>query len=108
MPKYVSYREMLQNIFLFMVAGFDTTATVLCYSTYVLATQPEVQKKLQAEIDEHWQENEKEPNYDVITNIPYIDLFIREVLRLYSFSGRVRMRKANETTVICGHQIEKG
>ncbi|CAF2764884.1 unnamed protein product [Rotaria sp. Silwood2] len=71
-----------------MVAGFATTATMLAFSTYILSTEAEVHKKLQAEIDEHWQDNKKELNYDVIANMSYMDLFLREVLRMYSFSGR--------------------
>ncbi|CAF3349074.1 unnamed protein product [Rotaria socialis] len=89
-----------------MIAGFDTTATGLVFSTYVLATEPEVQKKLQQEIDENWQENESD--YDSITNMTYMHLVVREVFRLYSFAGKVRIRECNEKTIVCGHQIEKG
>ncbi|CAF3835934.1 unnamed protein product [Rotaria sordida] len=108
MSKHLHYTEVLMNVFLFMVAGFGTTATMLAFCTYILATEAEVHKKLQAEIDEHWQDNRKELNYDVIANMPYIDMFLREILRMYSFLGRVRIRECNETTVVCGHLIEKG
>jgi cytochrome P450 family 13 len=108
MSKHLHYTEVLMNVFLFMVAGYETIASILAYSTYVLATEAEVQKKLQAEIDEHWQENEKELDYDLITDMTYMDLFLREVLRLYTFSGKVRVRESNESTIVCGHQIEKG
>ncbi|CAF4672883.1 unnamed protein product [Rotaria socialis] len=106
--KHLHYSEVLSNVVLFMVAGYESTATALAFSTYVLATEPEVQKKLQQEIDENWQENAKEPDYDVLTNMAYMDLFIREVLRLYALSGRARTRRCNETTNVCGHQVEKG
>ncbi|CAF4781921.1 unnamed protein product [Rotaria sp. Silwood1] len=89
MSKHLHYTEVLMNIFLFMVAGFETTAAMLAFSTYILATEAEVHKKLQAEIDEHWQDNIKELNYDVIANMSYMDLFLREVLRMHSFSGRI-------------------
>ncbi|CAF3990003.1 unnamed protein product [Rotaria sordida] len=88
MSKHLHYTEVLMNVFLFMVAGFGTTATMLAFCTYILATEAEVHKKLQAEIDEHWQDNRKELNYDVIANMPYIDMFLREILRMYSFLGR--------------------
>ncbi|CAF2085859.1 unnamed protein product [Rotaria magnacalcarata] len=51
--KHLHYSEVLSNVFLFMVAGFESTATALAFSTYVLATEPDVQKKLQQEIDEN-------------------------------------------------------
>jgi len=31
--------EVIANVVLFMVAGYETTSTALAYSTYVLATQ---------------------------------------------------------------------
>ncbi len=44
---------MVSNVFLFMIAGYETTSTALAYSTYVLATKPEIQDKLVEEIDQH-------------------------------------------------------
>ncbi|CAF4337908.1 unnamed protein product [Rotaria sp. Silwood2] len=108
MSKHLHYTEVLMNVCLFMVAGYETTATMLAYSTYILAIESEIHKKLQAEIDQHWQESEKELDYDVIVDMAYMDLFLHEVLQMYTFSGKVRIRVANETTIVCSHQIEKG
>ncbi|CAF5125098.1 unnamed protein product, partial [Rotaria sp. Silwood1] len=36
-----------------MVAGYETTSTALAYSTYVLATRPEIQDKLIEEINDN-------------------------------------------------------
>ena len=44
--------EVISNIFVFMAAGYETTSTALAYCTYVIATHPDVQDKLQAEIDQ--------------------------------------------------------
>lgn len=96
------------NIFLFMVAGYATTAVQMAYSTYILAKHRDVQQKLQAEIDQHWPTDGKEPDYEVIAEMPYLDIFLREVLRMYTFSSRVRNRVCNTTTNVCGHQIDKG
>jgi len=96
------------NIFLFMVAGYESTASVLGYCTYILATEDDVQRKLQAEIDNYWKENEKDIDYDLIADMTYMNLFFREVLRLYPSSGKVINRESNATTIVCGHQIEKG
>ena len=59
-----------------MAAGYETTATALACSTYVLATHPEIQEKLQAEIDQlpltidHTSDDDDEmkkyPDYDVV------------------------------------------
>lgn len=79
----------------------------LAYSTYELAKHPDIQAKLQAEIDEHWRD-EQEIDYDVINDLAYLDIFIREVLRLYSTTHRVFSRECSQSTVICGRNIEKG
>ena len=39
-----------------LLAGYETTANTLTYTTYLLATHPDVQEKLQAEIDQYFEE----------------------------------------------------
>ncbi len=40
--------------FVFLAAGYETTATTLSYISYYLALYPDVQSKLQEEIDEYF------------------------------------------------------
>ena len=41
----------------FMLAGYETTSTALAFTTYLLATHPEVQERLANEIHEYFEEN---------------------------------------------------
>ena len=41
----------------FVLAGHETTAGVLSFTSYLLALHPDVQEKLQAEIDEYYKTN---------------------------------------------------
>ncbi len=95
------------NSVTFLNAGFETTSLNLGYSTYQLAKHPQIQKKLQEEIDQHWQE-EKEIDYDIINDMEYLDMFIREVLRMHTNTHRIFNRECSQSTIICGHHIEKG
>lgn len=107
MSKKLHYKEVLRNAGLFLNAGFETTSLNLAYSTYELAKHPMIQTKLQTEIDEHWKD-EEEMDYDIINDLNYLDMFVREVLRMYAVSHRVFSRECSQSTIICGHPIEKG
>ena len=96
------------NLLLFMVAGTESTAGVLAYSTYALATNPDIQSKLQSEIDEHWKEGDDQMDYEVVAEMTYMDYFVREVLRMYRLSGQNSTRQCNKTTTVCGHVIDEG
>ena len=51
----------------FYPSGYDTTASALAYLGYYLARKPEVQERLQQEIDAAFAANEgKMPGYNVI------------------------------------------
>ena len=81
---------------------------MLAYATSVLATKPDIQNKLQMEIDENWNEDAEDLDYDKVANLTYMDLFIREVLRMYGISSQATTRESNMATTVCGHQIDKG
>jgi cytochrome P450 family 13 len=109
MSKTLNADETISNIFLFMVAGYETTSTALAYSTYVLATQPEIQNRLVEEIDQNnWDNNNEEDAYEQAANLSYLDLFVHEVLRMYPITVKAMSRECNATTTVCGHIIEEG
>ena len=91
-----------------MVAGYETTSTALASCTYILATKPDIQDKRQREIDEQEWNDDNQVNYDIIMNMNYMDLFVREVLRMYPITFRALTRECNTTTTVCGHIIEEG
>ena len=109
MSRHLHHTEVVMNVFLFMIAGFETTSAVLAYSTYVLATHSDIQTKLRTEINESWkEEDDDELNYEIISDMTYMDYFVREVLRMYRISGQNSTRLCDATTTVCNHQIDKG
>ncbi|CAF4117266.1 unnamed protein product, partial [Rotaria sordida] len=74
----LTYDEIIGNIFLFLVAGTETTSTTLAFCTYVLATHPDVQQKLQDEIDANVDDSAQLPTYEIVDNLEYLDMFIKE------------------------------
>jgi cytochrome P450 len=73
-----------------------------------LASQPEIQEKLRAEIDEQiWNEN-NEISYDDVMNMKYMNLFVNEVLRMYPITVTGVARECSAPITICGHRIDEG
>ena len=98
-----------------MAAGYETTSTALAFATYELATHPEILEKLQAEIDQlplsnddSDEEAKRYPDYDIVAQMPYMDMFVSEVLRMHPIANGAVQRCAAADTTIQGYSIEKG
>jgi len=68
----VRIRDETLNI---LLAGRDTTASLLSNLWFMLAKEPEVYKKLQAEVDEL---NGEQPSYESLRNMKYIKYTVQE------------------------------
>ncbi|CAF4609377.1 unnamed protein product, partial [Didymodactylos carnosus] len=107
--RLLTYNEVKSNVFLFMVAGYETTSSALAYCTYVLANHFDIQRKLQEEIDQYIGESEQQsPDYDIVNRMGYMDLFIKEVLRMYPVAVATHTRRCINETNVCGYKIMKG
>ncbi|XP_066944032.1 cytochrome P450 3A29-like [Macrobrachium rosenbergii] len=74
--------EVADNAIVFLLAGYETTSTMLSYTTYLLAKHPDVQQRLYEEIVQHLNE-EEEVTYDMINELEYLDMVMNESLRFY-------------------------
>ena len=59
--------EVYANAMGFLAAGSETTSTTLSYTSYLLALNPDIQEKLQSEIDAYFEEK---PVNNLILRIP--------------------------------------
>ena len=48
--------EIVAHAVTFILAGYETTANTLAYTSYLLALNPDIQEKLQSEIDSYFEE----------------------------------------------------
>ncbi|XP_078237401.1 cytochrome P450 3A24 [Pogona vitticeps] len=104
--KALSDKEILTQAITFIFAGYDSISNTLGYLSYSLATHPDVQQKLQEEID-MLLPNQAPPTYDVIFQMEYLDMVVNENLRIYPIGGRVD-RICKKTVEIHGVTIPKG
>ncbi|XP_075422075.1 cytochrome P450 3A24-like isoform X1 [Ascaphus truei] len=104
--KTLTDMEIMAQSFIFLVAGYETTSTSLSYLFYNLATHPDVQQKLQEEIDGALPDKAS-PTYDILMQMEYLDMVIQENLRMFPTAVRLD-RISKQNVEINGVIIPKG
>ncbi|XP_078273748.1 cytochrome P450 3A30-like [Rhinoraja longicauda] len=84
----LSDSEILAQCFIFIFAGYETTSTTLSNIAYNLAVHPDVQTKLQQEIDKAFP-NKAPPTYDGVMYLEYLEMVMCETLRIYPAAARL-------------------
>ncbi|XP_039255469.2 cytochrome P450 3A29-like [Styela clava] len=103
--KGMSEIEIIGNSIVMILAGYETTSTVMSFLAYNLAQYPKVQHKLQAEIDEMY-ETKDSLDFDTVNSLQYLDMCINESIRLYTPVPRT-VRKSNKDITLSGLTIPK-
>ncbi|XP_022913723.2 cytochrome P450 9e2-like [Onthophagus taurus] len=88
----LSDENITAHAFSFFFGGFESTSTVLSFMGYELAINPEIQQKLQEEIDKTFQECNGNLTYDALQKMRYMDMVVSETLRKWPpnpFTDRV-------------------
>ncbi|KAI0346717.1 cytochrome P450 [Trametopsis cervina] len=75
-------REVLSNIFIFLMAGHETTANTLAFTLILLALYPEEQKRLYEQCKSVLGDNEI-PKYEDMSSYTYAMAVFYETLRLF-------------------------
>ncbi|THV06948.1 cytochrome P450 [Dendrothele bispora CBS 962.96] len=77
----MSDEDVLAQIPTFLVAGHETTSTSTSWGIYVLTHRKDIQNKLRQEISTV---DTDFPTMDELNSLPYLDAFVREVLRFHA------------------------
>uniref|UniRef100_A0A3B5M7C0 Cytochrome P450 3A n=1 Tax=Xiphophorus couchianus TaxID=32473 RepID=A0A3B5M7C0_9TELE len=97
--------EILSQSMIFIFAGYETSSSSLSFLAYNLATNPEVMRKLQEEIDSTFP-NKAPVQYQPLMEMDYLDSVINESLRLFPIAARLE-RVAKASVEINGLVIPK-
>uniref|UniRef100_A0A672ZEQ5 unspecific monooxygenase n=1 Tax=Sphaeramia orbicularis TaxID=375764 RepID=A0A672ZEQ5_9TELE len=97
--------EILSQAMIFIFAGYETSSSTLTFLAYNLATNPDIMKKLQEEIDTTFP-NKASVQYQELMQMEYLDCVINESLRLYPIAPRLE-RVAKASVEINGLVIPK-
>ncbi|KAK9508017.1 hypothetical protein O3M35_007768 [Rhynocoris fuscipes] len=112
---HISFIEITTNLlvaqcFVFIVAGYETSSSVLSFAFYELALNQDIQDKLRKEIDEVTKNNGGEVDYQILNEMHYLDQVISEVLRKYPTAPLLE-RKCSKDFIVQNNPeliIEKG
>nr|UOU03273.1 cytochrome P450 3045C1-1 [Brachionus rubens] len=107
LDKKLTLNEIKLNLALFMLAGYETTSTTLTYTSYILAKYPEEQTKLYETIKSSIQ-SEDEIDSDSVNKIEYLDMFIKEVLRMYPIASQAVTRRCMKSSRVKDIDIPVG
>lgn len=100
----VSSKQLRDDLMTMLIAGHETSAAVLTWTFYLLAQNPEVQLKLQREVDSVL--GDRLPTIQDMKNLKYTTRVINEGLRLYP-QPPVLIRRSLEDDVLGGYPIKK-
>ncbi|XP_034242352.1 cytochrome P450 6k1-like [Thrips palmi] len=79
----LTMKQITAQVFVFFVAGYETTSTTTSFTLYELAKHPDIQKKLIEEVDGVMAKHNGQPTYDAIMEMPYMEMVIQETMRMY-------------------------
>ncbi|XP_063601622.1 cytochrome P450 2L1-like [Penaeus indicus] len=105
--EYFSELDLMRTIFDLFAAGFDTTANTLRWIILYMARYPEVQHRVQQQIDEVVPRDTL-PSYQHKSRLPLLEATIQEVLRASSMIHNGVQRAAQTDTYLAGYFIPKG
>ncbi|XP_018596411.2 cytochrome P450 3A30-like [Scleropages formosus] len=104
--KGLTDHEILSQSMIFIFAGYETSSSSLTFLAYNLATNPDVMKKLQNEIDKVFP-NKAPVTYDEMMQMEYLDMVFNETMRIFPVAARLE-RVCKKTVEINGITIPKG
>lgn len=78
----LSNEDMREEVDTFMFAGYDTTATNMTFTLYMLAKHPQIQRKCQEELDHIFGGSDRPAESADLAKMKYLESCLKESLRL--------------------------
>jgi len=100
----MSEKELLDEVMTLIVAGHETTASVLNFAWLLIAQHPEVEQQMLAEVQ---QLGGQVPTFEQLSQIPYTKQVIEETMRLYP-PGWMLTRRAIADDQLGQYFVEAG
>lgn len=86
------------QLWVFMVAGYETSSTTVSNILYFLAHHHDVQDKVRAEIKKYCGKTSADMEYENISSMKYLDKVYKETLRLLPVINTIQRRAVTDYT----------
>ncbi|XP_042874611.1 probable cytochrome P450 49a1 [Penaeus japonicus] len=103
----LNYKDVVTLILDMIFAGIDTVTHFLAFTLYLLAKNPEAQKRLQQEVDQVLKDSPETLTPSHIAKLPYLKAVTKESLRVIPVAIAV-LRELTSDVVLSGYNIPKG
>ncbi|WP_280441615.1 cytochrome P450 [Nocardia brasiliensis] len=98
----LSDEELIDQVFTFLFAGAETSASTLAWALYLVARNPRVEEQLHEEVDQAL--TDATARYDDLPNLSVVNRIITETLRLYP-AGWLLTRVISADTALDGVRL---
>ncbi|XP_058984760.1 probable cytochrome P450 6t3 [Musca domestica] len=98
---YSQHKDFIASqVAIFLLAGFETSSSVLGFILYELAKQPDVQEKLKLELRDAFGQKSS-LSYEELQALPYLEMVLCEGLRMYPAAAFIN----RECTALSGFRL---
>uniref|UniRef100_A0A1B0EV31 Cytochrome n=1 Tax=Lutzomyia longipalpis TaxID=7200 RepID=A0A1B0EV31_LUTLO len=97
--KPLNNMDIREEVDTFMFEGHDTTTSGISFLLYSIALYPDVQRKVVEEIQDVFGTDTRVPTMSDLSNLQYLDLVIKETMRLYPSVPIIGRRSKKEVTI---------
>ncbi|KAJ3618417.1 hypothetical protein MTP99_006414 [Tenebrio molitor] len=81
--KSLTLEEVAAQSFVFFLAGFETSSTLMTFALYELARHPDIQVKIRSEVETALTKDDGKVSYDAIQDMKYMNQVIDETVRMH-------------------------
>lgn len=81
----ITNQDLTAQALIFFLAGYETVSSVMSYTCYEMAINPDIQNKLRLEIQNVYKDTKRRPSYEVLLEMKYLDMVVTGITFSHQF-----------------------